>query len=253
MGFRTGRTATLSAVAALCLVGAASGGRTAPQVESPSGDALSLLLKKQTQAFSDAGIHGDAATLARYLDPDVVFTNEDGAKVTKTLIVNGASPSAGQPHIQVTEWALVPQGNVATATFIDVLTQTSGDRQLVYRYHSTEVWAKRQDGWKMIASQTMVVPQDPPEMALPSAQLDEYVGRYEAGPTLKIEIVRTGGSLASRLNDGTLRPLKVELRDVLFTPGTAPGRRLFQRDADGRITGYIARRDGNDQIFRKVV
>lgn len=244
--------AALVGLSWFCLAcSAAKAGLPVP-VQEPSGADLSTLLKAQTQAFSEAGLKGDAATLGRYLDPAVVFTNETGEKVTRQQIVESALPATGQPRIEVTDWTLVPQGDVASATFVDVLTQKLGDQTLVYRYHSTEVWAKRPDGWKMIASQTMVVPEDPPSIRLPAAQLDDYVGLYQTGPDLTVQIIRTGEELESRINGGAPRSLKVELRDVLFTPGTAPGRRLFQRDAAGRVTGYIARRNGNDQVFHRM-
>ena len=219
-----------------------------------TGDtALSDLLKAQTQAFSEAGQKGDAATMARLLDPEVVFTNETGSIVTKKDIVDSASASPGDRHIEVTDWSLTRQApDVATATFVDVLTQKSAGKVLTYRYQSTEVWAKRSDGWKMIASHTMVVPQDPPAIELSTSELDDYVGTYRASPELSVRIMRTADGLQSSTNGGEPTPLRAEFRDVLFTPGAAPGLRVFQRDPNGRITGFISRRYGNDLPLSKI-
>jgi hypothetical protein len=122
----------------------------------------------------------------------------------------------------------------------------------VYKYRSTETWAKRADGWKMIASQTMNVVQDPVAASLPPADLDAYVGIYEVDPSYTVEIKRDGDGLVALTNGGTPLALKAELRDVLFVPGVPNARRIFQRDFAGHITGYISRRDGTDAVLRKI-
>jgi ketosteroid isomerase-like protein len=224
---------------------------------SNSDAALSDLLKRQTQAFSEAGQAGDTVTLAKYLDPDVVFMNETGEVVTKADMVKstGAPPKAPADRtIEVTEWKLHSQGGgqTATATFVDVLTQHFHGQTLVMRYRSTETWAKRRDGWKMIASQTMNVQNDPVAVSLPVSDLDAYVGVYQIDPTFKVSIARDLNGLTSSSNGARPVAMKAELRDVFFTPGIPNARRLFQRDATGRITGYIARRDGVDTVLTKI-
>jgi hypothetical protein len=63
----------------------------------------SAILKRQTRAFSEAGRRGDAATINRYLDRDVVFTNETGAIATYVVKISRdadgltASASGGSP------------------------------------------------------------------------------------------------------------------------------------------------------------
>ena len=217
--------------------------------------ALSALLKKQTQAFSDAGQKGDAATIDRYLDPDVVFTNETGAIATKKDLVEGTTPTpanAPKRRIEVTNWALRRQGDVATATFIDKLTQEFHGQTLILQFQSTETWAKRADGWKMIASHTMNVQHAPQAIHLSPAELDPYVGVYQLDPTFVVKITRRGDGLEASANGGAAVPLQVEIKDVLFTPSAPNVRRLFQRDAAGRIIGYINRRDGSDLVFKRV-
>jgi ketosteroid isomerase-like protein len=234
-------------VLCLGLVGAGPPGAT----DDP---ALSALLKKQTQEFSDAGQRGDAATLDRYLDPDVVFTNETGGIATKKDLIDGASPApnASQRQIHVTHWTLRRQGpDVATATFIDSLSQDFHGQPLVLLFQSTETWAKRATGWRMIASHTMNVQRDPAAITLPPAALDDYVGSYELDSTYVVKISRAGDGLVTSTNGSPPAPLMVEIKDVLFLPGAPNLRRLIQRDAAGHVTGYISRRDGADLVLKK--
>lgn len=244
---RVASVAFLVAAAAVC--GAAQAGEAADP-------ALTALLLQQTQDFSDAGQAGDTATMAKYLDDSVVFMNETGEIVTKQDMVGG---EPGAPHkpadrsIRTTEFVAHRQApDLATTTFVDVLTQDFHGQTLVYRFRSTETWARRADGWKMVASQTMYVPHDPAALSLPAAELDAYVGTYQVDPSYKVVIRRDGEGLTASANGAPPTALKVEARDVLFTPGTANVRRIFQRDASGRVTGYISRRDGTDLVLRKV-
>jgi ketosteroid isomerase-like protein len=228
----------------------------APASAAMSDPQLSELLKKQTQAFSEAGQNGDAATIARYLDPDVAFTNETGEIATKKEIVDSTSPpppGAGSRHIEVTNWVLHRQGqDLATATFIDQLTQDFHGQQLVLRFQSTETWAKRKEGWKMIASHTMNAPRDPAAITLSPAELDEYVGTYQLDSTYSVKIARDGEGLTASANAAPGVAMKVEVKDVLFIPGAFNVRRIFQRDQAGHVIGYISRRDGSDLILKKV-
>ncbi|EJL30324.1 ketosteroid isomerase-like enzyme [Caulobacter sp. AP07] len=224
---------------------------------APADATLSDLLKKQTQAFSEAGQAGDAATLDKYLDPDVVFMNETGEIVTKKDLVGGAAPPAqgsGERKIEVTEWTLTRQGDgqTATATFVDVLTQTFHGQTLVYKFRSTEVWAKRSDGWKMIASQTMNVLKDPPAATLSAADLDAYAGVYQLDPDYRVTLARVADGLTASANGGPATAIKAELRDVLFIPGHPNIRRIMQRDASGKVIGYVSRRDGTDTVLKKI-
>jgi len=247
------RTAWLAGVLALSVTFTGASAHAAPGGSDETD--LSALLKRQTQEFSDAGQKGDAATIDRLLDSDVVFTNETGAIATKKDLVDGASPPPpGGPkrEIEVTNWALRRQGEVATATFIDQLTQHFGTQTLVVRFQSTETWAKRPDGWKMIASQTMNVQTPPPAVTLPAAELDAYVGVYQVDPTYVVTISRDAAGLTASANGGPSTPLKVEIKDVLFTDASPNVRKLFQRDTAGHVVGYINRRDGVDLVFRKV-
>ncbi|WP_189048981.1 nuclear transport factor 2 family protein [Aliidongia dinghuensis] len=138
---------------------------SADACRAASGDALlSARLKRQTQEVLDAGQRGDAAVLARYLDPAAIFTNETGEILSKQQIVDRVqplAPGAADRHIAVTKWALHRQGDVATSTFVDELTISCHGQTLVRRYQSTETWARRSGGWKMITSHTMSLPYDP--------------------------------------------------------------------------------------------
>jgi ketosteroid isomerase-like protein len=212
------------------------------------------LIQRQSQEFSDASASGDAATIGKYLDERVIFMNEGGDIGNKKDIVDGTSPSPSgfSNKLVQSDFKVEVHDNVAVTSFIDNSTQNVFGQTVHAKYQSTEVWMKESDGWKMISSQTMTVPEDPTTVSLPTKTLDEYVGTYEASPTFKLRIARTGDELTGSLNDGKPFPIKAELRDVLVTPGQPRLRRVIQRDATGKVTGLISRREGHDLLLKRV-
>jgi len=81
------------------------------------------------------------------------------------------------------------------------------------RFRSVETWRKEGAGWKMIGSETLSLQQDPDPVVLDGKALDEYAGTYEAGATPKV----------------------------------------FQRDDNGKVTGFIYLRGKNSIVFKRVV
>lgn len=223
------------------------------QMPSAPADDLSDLLKAKTQAFSEAGQQGDAKTMAALLDDDVVFVNEGGDMPTKREIVESARPP--QPgikrKIEVTDWHLTPHGSTAVARFVDVVTQEIGSQTTIYKYLSTEVWQKKKGNWLMISSQTLALQQDPAEMKLSAVLLSQYVGDYALSPGMVFHITRDGDKLMGGMNDSVPTEMKAEAPDVLFSPGNPRLRRVFQRDAQGHITGFASRREGIDLFLAR--
>ncbi len=85
---------------------------------------------------------------------------------------------------------------------------------------------------------------------LARAQLDEYAGTYMLADQL-IAIARDGDAIAASRNGGAPQKLSCELRDVFFTPGRPRSRRIFQRDAGGRVAGFTDRREGEDIVWMR--
>ncbi len=210
-------------------------------------------IKRQSQEFSDASASGDAKVLDKYLDPDVVFVNESGEIGSKQDIVEGATgPTDGITNKLVqSDLVIKLHGNVAVTSFTDNSTVNVSGQTFQARYRSTEVWLKKDGAWKMISSQTLALADDPPQIRLPADVLDQFAGTYDAGPKYVVKIERQGDGLVSATNGGKPQPLLVEAPDVLFTPGQPRLRRIFVRDAAGKITGFNSRREGHDLHFNR--
>ena len=222
----------------------------APSTSARPTEDVAALIKRQSQEFSDASASGDSAAFDRLLDDSVVFMNETGAIATKKDLLAGARPpQAGftQKLVQ-TDYAMQLHGTVAVTSFTDNSTVNFNGQTSHAAYKSTEVWLKEKSGWRMISSQTLTVLADPPAAKLSSRVLDEYVGTYKASDKFVFTIARDGDHLSGSVNRAAPYRIEAELADVLFTPGQPNMRRIFERDASGRITGFVVRRDGRDGL-----
>jgi hypothetical protein len=218
-----------------------------------AGDTAALI-QRQSQEFSDASASGDAAALSRLLDDHVTFINEGGEIATKKDIVGSAGPlpKGIRNHLVQTDFHVQLYAATAVTSFTDVQTELIHGQTFHAKYRSTEVWLKEGADWRMISSQTIELADDPPAATLSDTALDDYVGTYSGGADFVFKIARNGAGLTGTLGSNPPVAMKAEVRDVLFTPGQPRLRRIFQRDAEGKITGFVSRREGHDLVFKRV-
>jgi ketosteroid isomerase-like protein len=211
-------------------------------------DPLAADLRAEDQALLDAIAPGDRALWDRLLAPDAVYVDENGEVMDRAAYLASLQP--------------LPAGASGTITIVDYSLRRSGDTALVVHrdderedYHGvrlraeylmTETWLRRADGWRLAMVHAYVVAKDPPAVAVPSGVLDAYVGRYVAGKDLVFVVRRDGERLVGGREGRVPHELKLEGPDLVFTPGQPRNRLLFQRDAAGRVTGFIDRREGED-------
>ena len=189
-----------------------------------SGDAISTKLKRQTRAFINAGQHGDTAAMAQFFDDAAVLTNADGDVRSGHDFRAPAAPAEGTSTIAVTDWVLHHSADLAVSSYVDNQIVHYGAQAVHYTFRSVDTWIKRSTQWKLLASQTIPIPQDPVAVILPTDTLDEYTGSYASASGLPATITRDGNALAVSANGAKSVVLDAEIRDVFFTPG-APGAR----------------------------
>src|SRR5262249_7689867 len=137
-------------------------------VAAAAKDDPAALIRRQSQAFSDASAGGDANALGRLLDERVLFMNEGGDMPSKKDIVGGAQPPPPGQSNALTQkhFKIELHGNVAVTSFTDVATVRFHGQTHQAEFLSTEVWLKEPGGWKLISSQTMAALKDPPAVPL---------------------------------------------------------------------------------------
>ena len=90
---------------------------------------------------------------------------------------------------------------------------------------------------------------DPPAIALPADQLDDYAGTYQLTDAIGYTIRREGDQLVGQRDGRPPQTLRVEARDVLFVPGQPRSRKIFLRNAGGQVTRFADRREARDVVW----
>jgi hypothetical protein len=206
---------------------------------------VAQILERQTQALIDAVTAGDPAVWDRYTAPELIYAAEDGAVKTKADLLREIRPLPAHVSgtLRVTEFVARPHGTTVVTSYVVDERETYYDQAIRARYRQTDTWLRTPTGWRLIAAQILALRDDPPSIALPAAQLDEYVGTYAITPDVVYTIRRDGDGLVGQRTHRDPEPLRVEVADVLFVPGRPRIRVIMQRGPDRRITGFVERRE----------
>lgn len=214
---------------------------------------VSALLLKKTQAFSDAGPIGDGKAMAAMADPRLIFFNENGDRATRDDLASIApGPANGiTTRMSVTDWDCQVHGPVAITSFIDNAARTdAAGKTSVFRYRSVETWLRKGADWAMVGSETVALADDP--ATVPAGAIDDYLGTYRAESGLTFTFARQGADLAATTGGQPLVVQKAEAPDMFFTPGASRAVKIFRRDANGKVTGFVYHRVGQDIVFSRV-
>jgi uncharacterized protein DUF4440 len=191
-----------------------------------------------------------------YLNRGLIYSKSEPAAAPASAAPASAAPASAAPAtpplgpLKLRDFVVHHSGNVAVAAFFHDRDTPYYGQVLQQTYRSMETWIKHGTAWKMIASQGRAMQRDPPAVVLPANQLNEYLGKYVVGKHFAV-ITRKGNALAMSTNSGKSFPMQAAVRDVFFTPGAPRTCTIFQRDASGRVTGYVSRREERDLKFTK--
>jgi hypothetical protein len=190
---------------------------------------------RQLQMLMDATSNGDAGVWERMLDPDCLYVEEDDTVKSKADMVKETVP--------------LPKGISGTINVELLRFHQDGDIA-VADYLSTTTWRREGAGWKLIAGQVLAEPVDPPAVRLTRAQLAQYAGAYRLrDSTASYTVTANADALRGGRSGKPPALLQAELADVFFIAGQPRTRIIFQRDALGRVRGFVSRREGRDVVW----
>jgi hypothetical protein len=160
-------------------------------------------------------------------------------------------PAGISGRIEIGRFEVHQHGDTAVALHVDEEYEDYFGHQIHAQYLNTATWRLGPGGWKLVATQVLATLIDPTAIALPAAQLDDYAGTYQLTDAIHYTIRRDGDRLIGERTGRPPQDLKVEARDVMFVPGQPRSRKIFQRDAQGRITGFADRREARDVVWQR--
>jgi ketosteroid isomerase-like protein len=223
---------------------------------TPSQDSLeeiTRLLHDKDQALMDAVTAGDPKVWDVALAADAIYLDEAGEINSRADLLKQIQPlpQGVSGNIKVSDYKVTLHGDTATVFHADNEEENYHGQQLHARYLTTETWQKTNGEWKLLMAHVYAVLNEPPILKLNPEELDAYVGRYTAGDLVYI-VTRDGDHLLGGREGKPASALNVELHDVLFAPSQLRIRKIFQRDSQGKVTGFVDRREGVDVVWKKV-
>jgi hypothetical protein len=225
----------------LSIVGPGAGHSTSPSDAGPE-------LRRVTQELLDAIAPGNVAPWQRVLDEGFVHLDENGVVRDRAAFLAELQPLppglAGR--IEIDKWAAAVHGDtVVTAYEMQEHLDYHG-QALRSRFRSMDTWVSTPGGWRLIAEHTAAVLKDPPAVKVSRQELCEYAGSYALTAEIGATIRCTDEGLVSERTGRPPAAYSAELHDVFFVPGQPRTRRIFTRDAAGRVDGFVDRREGED-------
>ena len=219
-----------------------------------TASAVATILEKATQALADAVAPGQRTVWAQYTDPDFVYVTEDNEVKTRNAMLAELQPlpPGYSGSLKVEEFRCSSFGTFAVTTYVLDEHETIEGHALHARYRSSDTWRATDGGWRLVATQVYAIQQDPERSMLPAARLAEFAGWYSLSAATRQEIRRDGDHLVAERAGRAPQVLLPESGDVFFTPGRPRTRRIFTRDADGRVSGFADRREGTDLAWTRI-
>lgn len=241
-------------IAAVCLVAAFASHAAAPTTPDPEPQPPAVTIRAATQAMLDAVALGDAATWDRWLDPAYLHVDENATVRTRAELLAELKPLPPglTGRMSIAEFRTTEAGDTLVATHLDAEELDYHGQKIASRYRTTDTWHRTPAGWRLLATQTLAVLEDPPAITLDRRTLCSYAGRYALTKDIAVRIDCAGDRLVAKREGRPDRTFAAEVRDVFFEPGQPRTRRIFTRDAAGRLTGFVDRREGRDVVWKKV-
>lgn len=212
------------------------------------------LIAGYEQQMADAVATGHMEVWDKYLDPQVIYAEEDASHKGKAAMLKEIRPLpkglGGEIKVELLSYA--QDGDTAVALFRQHEVEHYYGQTIHARYLTNTTWKKRAGGWKQIAGQVLAERTDPPAVTFPADKLAQYTGTYrlkDSEPTYTLTMV--AGKLMGARNGRKAAEWKAETLDVFFIPGDNRIRKIFKRNASGKITGFVERRESWDIVWLK--
>jgi ketosteroid isomerase-like protein len=125
---------------------------------SASRTATERELRRLEDDWARALTRRDASFFRRTLHPAYVYSDERGVFTKEQVIAEQTAPSDTVTFAANEEMRVHLHGNAAVVTGILVVRGRGKDGPFQHRYRYTDVWARSDGRWRMVASQDYDIP-----------------------------------------------------------------------------------------------
>lgn len=230
--------------AAVIVVGACQPNRV-PAQSAPTTGAPDLI-EQRVRATFEAIAHADTATLAGLLSDSLRWISPtSGAVIGKAQLLGAAArmPAAVAIRYSLDSVRIWREGSVATAEYRLSDSRTFASQTNTFTSRGLDLFSLEGGSWRLRQHVQTWVPRRPAIIALDTAALRAFVGRYDRGNGFIDDVhLEPSGLMATSSAEKRMGAPGAHLLPVsenAFSPeGSAP-LIVFERDAAGRVTGYV--------------
>ena len=226
--------------------------------QTPSQSKADAATEKELAAIAqelfDAVAVGNKAPWEKYLADDMIYTDENWQILTKKDLVDGLQPlpKGYSGNIRMANVQSRINGDAAVLSYRLLEEETVFGQKLTPTYLETDTYFKRNGRWQMIASHVIVMPSERKSVALDPKFYQTVVGEYELTPGITYTIALEGEKLIGQRSGRAKEELVAADDNTFFRKGSVRGEKVFARDATGRVTALLDRRENNDLVWKKI-
>lgn len=204
------------------------------------------------QELLDALATGDTLVWNTHLDDSFLAVAEDGSRNTKHQLISTMRPlpKGYSGQIQITKPRITLLESVAVLNYVAEEEEFVYGQELHTAYSTMSVYHKSGTAWKLLISQVFEIPKNPRAITISTTVLKNYVGVYTLTEGVTYTLSIDHDILYGQRTGRDKEQLLPETENVFFTMGDARGRKMFMKDAQGKMQ-MIARRNGSDIIWKR--
>ena len=210
-------------------------------------------LRRIIQEMLDAVAPGNGKVWERYLHERVIRVDETGMVHTKKELLAEFTPLPPGlvGRMAIDKFKIETHGDIAVVAY-EIQEHLDYHGQILHsRFRVNDTWLKTGQGWQLLAQQVAAVLKDPPSVELTQQKLCEYSGSYSLTAQINTTIRCTQDGLIAERTGRPSSQYLAEVEDVFFVAGQPRTRRIFVRDAAGKVTGFVDRREGEDVRWKR--
>jgi len=242
----------MSAALAVLIFSPLAMGQTTIQDSSASATEQELI--DIAQQLFDAIPAGNKAVWEKYVADDVIYTDENWRILTKKQLLDSLTPfpKGYSGSIRITDVRSRMNGDAAVLSYRALEEEYVWGQKIAPVYLVTDTYFKRDGHWQLIASHVIVLPSARIPMAVNPKLYQSIVGEYELAPGITYTITLENEKLMGQRTGRAKEELLPADENTFFPKGTIRGEKVFVRDASGRPTQMLDRRENNDLVWNKV-
>lgn len=217
---------------------------------APAEKELMTIMKSLMDAISS----GEKEPWQKHLADDFVLLDRDGTVKVKKDLVDGASPiRAGYTlALDTTDVHSRDLGGDAVVLWYRVLEDMTIFGQPIHvEYRNSHVFQKRDGRWQMLTWHYVELLRDPDPVPVDPKRLESLAGEYALSDSVKLAVTMRDGKLYGARAGRAEVELIPECEHVFGSRGSE-FRKIFIRDASGKVVEMIDRRKGSDTHWKKV-